>query len=191
MEDDVESYGSGTRISRRLRGVAGALLMSTALFGAVACSKTPASPQVASIPTTAEPSASASASVNKGDPLAFAQCMRTNGVPNFPDPQSGHSVLPKGLDPNSATFKAASDKCKQYIAADQGAAPPAQDPWPVAEKLKYSKCMRENGLPTFPDPNKDGGLEFDNSIDPNSTQFKNAEKACSKYEPQNGGGGGS
>jgi hypothetical protein len=48
--------------------------------------------------------------------LAFAACMRKNGVPNFPDPQfmSGGRIaerIPAGLDPDSPTFQAAQQKC--------------------------------------------------------------------------------
>jgi hypothetical protein len=48
--------------------------------------------------------------------LAFAACMRKNGVPNFPDPQfmSGGRIAEKitsGVDPNSPTFQAAQQKC--------------------------------------------------------------------------------
>ena len=48
--------------------------------------------------------------------LAFAACMRKNGVPNFADPQfmSGGRVFEKissGVDPNSPMFQAAQQKC--------------------------------------------------------------------------------
>jgi len=48
--------------------------------------------------------------------LAFAACMRKNGVPNYPDPQflSGGRVIEKvgpGVDPGSPTFQAAQQKC--------------------------------------------------------------------------------
>jgi hypothetical protein len=41
--------------------------------------------------------------------LAFARCMRANGVPNFPDPngQSGQLGPSSGIDPNSSEFQAA------------------------------------------------------------------------------------
>ena len=184
-------YNYKTRINRRFRD-AGAIGVMVAIiaFSGAACSNNSPSPAVASV-TADSSTPSASTSASKQDPVAFAQCMRTNGVPNFPDPQSGHSSLPQGIDPNSAAFKAANDKCKQYLGAEQGNTPPRQDKWSVSDKLKYAQCMRDNGLPSFPDPDKNGGLEpFGNGIDPNSTQYKNAEKACSKYGPQNTGNPG-
>jgi hypothetical protein len=46
--------------------------------------------------------------------------------------------------------------------------------------------MRANGIPKFPDPDKDGGISIssDMGFDPNSTTFKNAQKACQKYMPE-------
>ena len=48
--------------------------------------------------------------------LEFAKCMRANGVPDFPDPQfaanGAELVKPvAGVDPNSPTYQAATNKC--------------------------------------------------------------------------------
>jgi hypothetical protein len=47
----------------------------------------------------------------------FAKCMRANGVPEFPDPQADGRIRIdsfRGLDPDSAEFKAAEEKCRQF-----------------------------------------------------------------------------
>ena len=48
--------------------------------------------------------------------LRFSQCMRTHGVPQFPDPKfSGGGVqlrMPPGLGPDSPSVKAAQQACK-------------------------------------------------------------------------------
>jgi hypothetical protein len=54
-----------------------------------------------------------------------------------------------------------------------------------AALVAYSACMRENGLPNFPDPKPSGGglsLSFgpENGIDVSSPQFKTAQQACKK-----------
>jgi hypothetical protein len=59
--------------------------------------------------------------------------------------------------------------------------------------LKYSKCMRENGVPNFPDPQNGrftlgGGPDGD--IDPESPEFQAAQRACQSLAPQGGTGGG-
>jgi hypothetical protein len=63
--------------------------------------------------------------------LAFAKCMRKNGVPKFPDPKiNGGQVQmgidpSSGVDPNSASFKAAQAKCGSAMpgGASSGATP--------------------------------------------------------------------
>ena len=42
--------------------------------------------------------------LNEQQLLAFAQCMRTNGVPQFPDPVNG-GISIQGVDPSSPAFQ--------------------------------------------------------------------------------------
>jgi len=46
--------------------------------------------------------------------------------------------------------------------------------------LKFSECMRAKGVPNFPDPNGQGVIQG-SGIDPNSSAFQTAQKACAKY----------
>jgi mannose-6-phosphate isomerase-like protein (cupin superfamily) len=57
--------------------------------------------------------------------------------------------------------------------------------------VDFSACMRQHGLPNFPDPKAGGGgysLSFgsENGIDPHSAQFKNAQQTCKKLLPNGG-----
>lgn len=48
--------------------------------------------------------------------LAFAQCMQTHGVPNFPEPTSGGAIVaPSGVDRNSLTYQAAFNACRSKL----------------------------------------------------------------------------
>ncbi len=59
-------------------------------------------------------SGSTASGAGGSEPLAFAECMRANGVPNFPDPEPGGGVaLPAGTNPSSPAFKAAQAKCQK------------------------------------------------------------------------------
>ncbi|MFC6021579.1 hypothetical protein ACFP2T_36095 [Plantactinospora solaniradicis] len=195
----MNGIGFKTSSNGRVRlGAIGAAMLAVLAFGAAGCGGDGDEPSktVASAPAAeGGPTASAAAD-GRGDPTAYAQCMRTNGIPNFPDPADGRAQLPREIDPNSPTFRDAHEKCKQYAGNTQGGGGPQQDTWPVAEKLKYAQCMRQNGLPGFPDPDESGRMEFDpTKIDPKSTAFKNAEKACADFQPENArpnnnGGGG-
>jgi len=48
--------------------------------------------------------------------LAFAHCMQTHGVPNFPDPSPDGAIqAPQGVDRNSATYQDAFNTCKSKL----------------------------------------------------------------------------
>ncbi|MEV0403310.1 hypothetical protein [Actinoallomurus sp. NPDC050550] len=116
--------------------------------------------------------------------VKYAECMRKNGVPEFPDPAPDGRVMltgkkGSGLDPESPQFKAATQACKAF--APQGAVGGGQ---PDPAMLKFSQCMRKNGVPNFPDPQ--GGrllMNAGSGIDPNSPQFQAAQKTCQKLLP--------
>jgi hypothetical protein len=47
--------------------------------------------------------------------LNFVSCMRSHGVPNFPDPQPNGALRITGIDPNSPTFKSALQTCRKLL----------------------------------------------------------------------------
>ena len=55
------------------------------------------------------------------------------------------------------------------------------------ERLRQvAKCMRENGVPNYPDPDPDGGISIDGDklgTGPGEPTFDKAEQACSRYRP--------
>jgi len=86
--------------------------------------------------------------------LAFAGCMRANGVPNFPDPKAGGGFLfhrGAGVDPSSPAFEVARAKCKKFLPPGPGSGPPPSAKT-LAHYLTVARCMRSHGAPEFPDP---------------------------------------
>jgi hypothetical protein len=177
-------------VSRSL--LAGVLL--AALSGA-ACAAAPTGPGVATLgaasTTTAKPSSSAKDDFAQA--LAFSACMRSHGVSKFPDPSRGTDggfqlrIDGKGgVDPNSATFQAAQRAC-QSLQPGGGPGSAKVDPTKIEP---WVACLRAHGVPRFPDPTNSGGqLTLDltgTGIDPGSSVFQNAMKAC---RSQNPGGG--
>jgi hypothetical protein len=53
---------------------------------------------------------------------------------------------------------------------------------------QFASCMRSHGEPNFPDPDAQGNLSISASsgVDPSSSQFQTAQRACSKYLPSGG-----
>jgi hypothetical protein len=135
--------------------------------------------------------------------LAYAKCMRANGVPNFPSPDAqGQTVVPGGQggvpDPASPLFQHAAGVCQKYR-PQGGLSSPAQETKMVAQALKFAKCMRAHGLPNFPDPDVGpAGPGFyirlggpGSGVDPQSPRFQAAQGACQKLLPGKPEGPGS
>lgn len=51
--------------------------------------------------------------------------------------------------------------------------------------VEFSECMQKHGEPNFPDPNGSGQITA-TGINPNSSQFQAAQRACAKYSPNGG-----
>jgi hypothetical protein len=127
----------------------------------------------------------AASSADRDQALAFAQCMRDNGLPNFPDPDSdgrfrgiGHEA---GSDPD---FSAAQDACRDL--APGGEHEDTGDPDFVAQMREFSQCMRANGLPDFPDPDADGRLRGTGHEQQDDPTYRAAMETCREKLP--GGG---
>jgi hypothetical protein len=164
------------------------------------------SPQVANIGSTATTTTSAqpgtdttggsSSSVKTSNAHAFSECMRSHGLPNFPDPDSqGRVTISGGLNPASPQFQAAQRQCAKYLPNGGQPPSPAQQAKFQAQALKFSQCMRSHGVANFPDPNFHGGgisIKIDSSsgINPRSPQFQAAQKACQAYLPGKAGPAG-
>jgi hypothetical protein len=138
--------------------------------------------------------------------LAFARCMRSRGVPNFPDPKvTGNSIeilgSSSGINTQSPGFQSAQTSCKHLLpGGGPGSGPPS--PQAHAQLLQMSKCMRQHGIASFPDPQTGsppsnpagysaiighGGyfLAVPSSLDPKSPAFRQAAAAC-HFGPQGG-----
>jgi hypothetical protein len=88
--------------------------------------------------------------------VKFAECMRSNGVSEFPDPGASGKFTIDGvvngssLDPSAPAFKQAISACKDLEPA--GFMGGKRSPPQMEAALKFAQCMRENGVKDFPDP---------------------------------------
>lgn len=86
-----------------------------------------------------------------GPLLAYAQCMRGHGVPDFPDPSpAGGLVIPDSIDAQAPAFLSAQGACARLAQPDpgRGASPESRG----LQLVALSRCMRSHGVPTFADP---------------------------------------
>ena len=83
--------------------------------------------------------------------------MRANGVPNFPDPSPGRGLIFNlaGINPSAPAVAAAHAKC-QHLLPVGGPPGPGATTHPsaqtLAKLLALARCMRQHGVPAFPDP---------------------------------------
>jgi hypothetical protein len=174
-----------TRGSRRLRRVwplrAGILaLMAGTLMLSAACSSSGSS---SSSNSTVGTSAYYRAA------LAYAQCVRAHGVPNFPDPNSQGVFAVKNNDTHAeeSQLHSAENTCK-HLLPNGGQETQGQQQQTRTKLVQFAQCMRSHGLPNFPDPTSTGTLNFAGSgIKPNTPQFQSAMQACRSLLPQLGG----
>jgi hypothetical protein len=115
-----------------------------------------------------------STAANRQQAVKFAQCMRDNGVREFPDPDASGQLTIDGIangssvDPNSAAFKQAISACKDLEPA--GFIGHRRSPEQQKGALKFAQCIRDNGVKDFPDPTSDGPLIDTNRIPSSGTQ---------------------
>jgi hypothetical protein len=178
---------------------------------AAGCGSTPTSSGVAQLPSTTttttdtQSDASPTTGASKADAIQrYSSCMRSHGVPKFPDPKASGGGMSltigpgTGVDPNSPQFQAAGKACQKLMPGGGKAPSPAMQAKALAQMLKFSACMRAHGLPDFPDPTTSGGgiqlsigSKKGSGLNPRSPLFQAAQKACQSVMPGPPGGGGS
>jgi hypothetical protein len=129
--------------------------------------------------------------------VSYAQCMRSHGVPNYPDPDSqGHfppvQVGRNGVSPQAV--QSAQNACR-HLQPGGGAGTAGQQQAKLTQALNFSRCMRAHGVPSFPDPStSNGGMGYDLSgVDTHSAQYQSASRTCQSQSGlgRSSAGGGS
>lgn len=123
--------------------------------------------------------------------LRYASCMRSHGVTNFPDPTAGKAerIGQSGIDTNSPTFQAAATACQKYQPTAGNNTSPGGSSGGQSQQLQFAECMRQHGVPNFPDPSSGGGQQSvtQYGINPNSPTFQKANETCSSLLSGSGG----
>jgi hypothetical protein len=165
--------------SHGTRTAAAAFAVATLALLAAACGGGPSS-------TKAGSSSNGAGSTNS-EQVAFAQCMRSHGVTNYPDPDKS-GVIPKEslqqLGVSSSQFQSAQNACKHFLPNGGNGPDQAQLQQVRALSLRFAQCMRSHGV-ALPDPDSSGRIPDPASvgIDQGSSQFEAANQACGTYRP--------
>ena len=125
-----------------------------------------------------------------GKAVRFAECMRGHGIRAFPYPDASGKLTIDGVangssvDTSSAAFERALTACKSLEPA--GFTGTKATPRQRTARLAFARCVRENGVPDFPDPTRNGPLVDTNRI-PSSgtpggmTMLNAAMQKCGRY----------
>lgn len=119
--------------------------------------------------------------------VAFAQCIRSNGVSSFPDPSSSGAIpkeTPQQLGVSDSRFRSAENACRHLLPGGSDGGNEAQLQRVEAQGLLFAQCMRRHGV-ALPDPGADGRIPDPASvgIDQSSPRFQAGNQACGKYRP--------
>jgi hypothetical protein len=185
---------------------AAAVIATTVLvLLAAACGGGSPSPAGSGGSSDAARSPNAGGSTTSPSAVAYSACMRSHGVPNYPDPESDGGI-PKGdaqqFGVSTSQFQAAQHACQPVLptggAFDQqaqqcfvaGNCPPALVQQILTVQRNFAQCMRSRGFPKFPDPTIDsqGRPVFawsisQTGIDPHSSQYETEEDQCQRLAP--------
>jgi hypothetical protein len=179
--------GAARRTTSTLAPTATTLILAAVL---AACGSSASSSSTTASPAGGGTSPTPTASSNKLE--QFAQCMRSHGAANFPDPTAQGTFQLSTALTASPQFRAADDACKSLAPPGplKSQAPTTAD---LNKALKFVHCMRKQGI-NMADPNPQGLFTSQlaaSGIDPNSPQFKQALFSCrSLLPPGNGFGTG-
>jgi hypothetical protein len=157
--------------------VAAVTTAMAAVLLAAGCSSSPSSTTPASAPSAGSTVAQA---------VAYTQCMRSHGVPEYPEPDSRGQLQKIGsgqqVGVSDAQLSTASNACQSLWPYQ--ALTPAQQQQELTDDLKFAQCMRSHGVPTLPDPvATNGKVEFvistsKTGINPDSPQILAKAHAC-------------
>lgn len=160
-------------------------LMMLALTGA--CGGNDDSDGVASVDGDPSESAGADGGDQSEDSFVaqareYAQCMRDNGIEDYPDPEvDDGNIVMQGMT------GAADDP--EYIAAEKACEDKAPGTGEIAEMdpetlkvlREFSKCMRDNGITGYPDPDPEGAFTVDvGALGVSDEELAAADEKCAE-----------
>jgi hypothetical protein len=94
--------------------------------------------------------------------LAFSQCMRSHGLPSFPDPQrftDGNVKLTiHQVAAGNPHYQTALNACTHLLPNRGGSGSEETSRTQLADELSFARCMRSHGVARFPDPTAQGEL---------------------------------
>ena len=139
------------------RTVAGLIAAAGLILPAAGCSS----------PSAAGGGAAARGRAGVTSAVSFAHCMRSHGVPKYPDPSGSNTmadglpkVSPQQLGITMARFQAAQHACGRQV-PNAGQTAQSASRQLLSDGLKFARCIRSHGVPNWPDPTRSTSTQVD------------------------------
>jgi hypothetical protein len=145
------------------------------------CGGSPGS-QVAQLSTNTSRSSPPSRGTTHDQAVAYAGCIRTHGVPLWPDPESSGAfdkskLSPQELGVSEVQIGTAEKACKSlaptYSASQQSRV--------LRQALRFSGCMRAHGAADFPDPESNGAIVIPHAMESSPAYLTALHYCLHKY----------
>lgn len=114
--------------------------------------------------------------------LAYAGCIRSHGVPLWPDPESSgvfdkSKLTPHQLGASDSQIGTAQKACTSFAPIY----PLTPQPHVLAQALRFSRCMRTQGATNFPDPKSNGAIVIPDAMESSPTYLAALHFCLHKY----------
>jgi hypothetical protein len=116
---------------------------------------------------------------------AIVQCYRAHGDPSFPDPvyDPGDGRWHFAISPGSAP-QSTQQAC-QHLFPTVNPSPPVPQAQ-FRQLVRLAECLRQHGVPNWPDPDPDGAFGLPPSLQQKTHAWARASQACQRYMPSGG-----
>jgi hypothetical protein len=114
---------------------------------------------VSSSASSAGPPTKAQTQPGQQDVVRFAQCLRSHGAANVPDPITSPRQFKEAFNTQSPALQSAATACQHLL--PRGGPPSqsaAQRHTQTIAALAFARCLRSHGFPNFPNPTSSGEL---------------------------------
>jgi hypothetical protein len=93
------------------------------------------------------------------DAVRFADCMRSNGASNFPDPTTSPRAFKGAVNAKSPAVVSAERTCGRLLPEfGRSSQSEVRTHAQIAAMLAFARCIRSHGFGTFPDPTSTGDV---------------------------------
>jgi hypothetical protein len=146
----MQSAHKGETMTRTLPPLAGIAVVAIVAVITAGCDDTASSNSSGTAGSSTTAASHNSTVTPREKAVRFAECMRENGYPDFPDPKASGEFASFGISVSPAVWRNALAACKAL--QPPGSFSAHLSTKQLSAALKFAQCIRKNGVKDFPDP---------------------------------------